>query len=317
MAPPMGSGLGFNRPVKLGASPRVTSISPPIGPLGGQSVTIKGTHFTGVTSVTVNGGTCTSVIVVDPETITCDVPVLTQTLGDVIVSTPTSSGVLEDGYAALDIAAWYRADLGVSIGATVTWLDQSGLGDAGRDLAQATTTGWSATSSDGAYNGEATVTVGTKALHSGVFSAAISAPFNVFFCGNYDGGATNELYCDDASGGARIILDENSTLGHNGMFAGSYQTAARTSNTDPKIVNGLFKGDATSKLFINSLTAGVTGNCGSNAPQGLSLGGSFVDTAMLVGKLAEFLIVKNAMSVPLQTFVMRDYMGARYGVTVT
>lgn len=75
--------------------PTVSSISPSHGPIdGGDSVTIVGTHFTGATGVTIGGVACTSVVVVDDQTITCVVPAGTVGNKTVTVTTPSGSGSL-------------------------------------------------------------------------------------------------------------------------------------------------------------------------------------------------------------------------------
>jgi hypothetical protein len=60
-------------------------------------------------------------------------------------------------YAGL--AAWFRADLGVSIATGISqWLDQSGAGDASRHLAQASGPAQpTLVASDAAYNNQSTV----------------------------------------------------------------------------------------------------------------------------------------------------------------
>ena len=95
---PAGTGTQTNG-LTVQAAPTVTSIDPATGSmLGGTSVSITGTGFTGATSVTIGGEACTSVVVVNSTTITADSPVLVADTYDVVVTTPQGSGTLTDGF---------------------------------------------------------------------------------------------------------------------------------------------------------------------------------------------------------------------------
>lgn len=77
--------------LNTGTPPTVASISPSHGSIdGGDAVTIVGTNFTGATGVTIGGVACTSVVVVDPQTITCVTPA--GTVGNKTVTVTTSQG---------------------------------------------------------------------------------------------------------------------------------------------------------------------------------------------------------------------------------
>ena len=73
-------------------APTVTSISPSIGgTVGGATVTLTGTNFTGTTGVTIGGAACTSVSVVNPTTITCVTPAGTRGEASVVVTNGSGS----------------------------------------------------------------------------------------------------------------------------------------------------------------------------------------------------------------------------------
>ena len=75
--------------------PGVTAISPPNGPtLGGTTVTLTGTHFTGATSATVCGAELSSLAVVNDTTLTGTTPAhaATTTACDVVVTTAFGPG---------------------------------------------------------------------------------------------------------------------------------------------------------------------------------------------------------------------------------
>lgn len=68
-------------------APTVTAISPKIGGvLGGASVTLTGTNFTGTTGVTIGGVAATSVVVVSPTSITCIAPAGAAGVASVLVT---------------------------------------------------------------------------------------------------------------------------------------------------------------------------------------------------------------------------------------
>ncbi len=72
----------------MGPPPTVTNVSPATGPtLGGTSVTITGTKFTGATDVTIGGGAATAVTVVDDTTITATTPAGSSGTASVEVTT--------------------------------------------------------------------------------------------------------------------------------------------------------------------------------------------------------------------------------------
>ena len=78
-----------------GPGPGVTAISPPNGPtLGGTTVTLTGTHFTGATSATVCGAELSNLAVVNDTTLTGTTPAhaATTTACDVVVTTAFGPG---------------------------------------------------------------------------------------------------------------------------------------------------------------------------------------------------------------------------------
>ncbi len=83
------------------ASPNVTSISPTAGPLaGGTAMTITGTGFLSAATVTIGGNPCTSVVVVNSTSITCNNASHAAATVDVTVTnTDTQASTLSSSYA--------------------------------------------------------------------------------------------------------------------------------------------------------------------------------------------------------------------------
>jgi len=80
--------------------PVITGIAPRTGlAAGGTAITITGTSFTGATAVSVGGTAATSVVVVNPNTITCNVPAKAAGSYDVRVTTPNGQSVIQTGTA--------------------------------------------------------------------------------------------------------------------------------------------------------------------------------------------------------------------------
>ena len=100
----------------LPSAPTVTGISPATGStLGGTSVTITGTNFTGATSVTFGGSAATNVSVVNATTITATTPAGTAGTASVVVTTPGGSNAANSLYTYAtptpsDPVAWLRAE---------------------------------------------------------------------------------------------------------------------------------------------------------------------------------------------------------------
>lgn len=90
----LAAGFHYNQAV-----PDLVSLNPASGSLlGGTSVTLAGTAFTGATSVAFGGQAATSLVVVNDTTITCATPAVNVGQVDVVVTTPFGSDTLVNGY---------------------------------------------------------------------------------------------------------------------------------------------------------------------------------------------------------------------------
>ena len=80
-------------------APAITSVSPDSGPVdGGTKLTISGSAFTGVTTVTVGGNPCLPVTVDSDSSITCSTPPGPAGPADVVVSGPSGSATSTGGF---------------------------------------------------------------------------------------------------------------------------------------------------------------------------------------------------------------------------
>ena len=109
-------GDGFVGPSDLSAllaawgtacSPAIDSVSPSAGAVaGGTVIEIRGTGLAGVRSVTVGGTPATSVVVVNPTTVTAVTPAGTAGARDVVVTTSAGNATLVGGFLYATVGSW-------------------------------------------------------------------------------------------------------------------------------------------------------------------------------------------------------------------
>jgi len=86
------------------AAPTVSSIASNGGPIaGGQNITITGANFTAASAVTIGGVAVTNLSVVSSTSITATTPAGTAGAANVVVTTPSGSGTLSNGYTYYNI----------------------------------------------------------------------------------------------------------------------------------------------------------------------------------------------------------------------
>lgn len=304
------------------APPAVSSISPSLGDQsGGTPVTITGTGFASATSAALGGSNLTSFTVVNDTTITGVTASGTRGLVNVTVTSPYGTGTLSNGYEYFNplsnggVLAWYRMDLaaGLIAGKLHTLSDQSGVGDANRNLT-AFGADLTYTSSDAAYNNKATATLTSiERLESNAAWAApapYSQPFTVYAVGNISNSNGRII---DGETSHRIILMNVGGVWN--LYAGVSFEASAADATIPSVVCGVY--DATSAIYIdNHTTAGASGASGSDTLTRLTLGAFLGGGGEMAGKIAEVYVCSGAHSVATRLKNMQ-YLGQRYGITVT
>lgn len=81
------------------AEPTISTVFPATGPAaGGTAITITGTNFAPGATVTVGGTNATSIVVVNPTTITAVTPAKTAGPHDVVVTTTGGTATKDDGF---------------------------------------------------------------------------------------------------------------------------------------------------------------------------------------------------------------------------
>ncbi len=210
------------------------------------------------------------------------------------------------------MAAWYRADVGVtqSGGLVSLWADQSGNG---RDLTAAggARPGYAASgigglpslSFDGLAQYIAIGGFGTVAIPFTVYAVAVSTAqdaVRVIFDGAVGSTHRPILYHDATS------LD---------LYNGSNISVAGSA-TSARAWCGVFNG-ASSALYVdNSQTAIVSGNAGSDGLDSIEIGGSVGMSNLWKGQIAEVILYVAAHNAATRLQVIA-YLGTRYGITVS
>lgn len=213
---------------------------------------------------------------------------------------------------------WLDASLGVTIvGSGVdTWADQSGTGDSGKNVRQTTDAKRPTVNAvDAAYNNKSTLSfVGASAqcLQSSAWAIALAQPYTAFVVGNIPNRLLAGSYFDSSSvsGRAEAYNDGSSHK----MYAGTFLSAADTSAA-PQIIGYELNG-ASSKIYISSNTAAVTGNAGSDTIPGITVGAAFDEASdPLTGKIAA-LIIYGAILSPTDFARVTAYLSDRFGIAV-
>lgn len=215
---------------------------------------------------------------------------------------------------------WLRADLGVTIATGVSaWADQSGTGDANKNVTQATGSKQpTLNASDASYNNKATLSFSSAAsqcLVSGLWSSPLSQPWTVVVVGQDDGTAASQVYVEsgsDLAGSNRVLVYQNGT---NYELNAGVALVADARDANPHGLIGVVNG-ASSRIYHSARTAVATGDAGARTPLGATfIGETFVGTAFLNGKIAEVIVWSGALT-DAQLVPVWNYISSRYAITV-
>ncbi len=215
------------------------------------------------------------------------------------------------------IAGWWRADLGRTIATGVSqWNDQSGSGDANRNLVQATGSKqptYNAT--DAAFNNQSTLSFASASSQqldsAGNWSGALSQPYSIFLVGA-DGGAGFQGWASNTASSVAINYGNGSA--NMVIYAGSFLASTQGASSSPKMVGGVFNGGS-SAIYENARTPRATGAAGATALAQLTLGANPGAGIYLNGKLAEGLVYAKALSAG-EIDQLSTYFTSRYGIAI-
>ena len=231
-----------------------------------------------------------------------------------------SSGLVWTPKAITGLQLWLRADLGVTIGTGVSaWADQSGTGDANKNVTQATGSKQpTLNASDANYNNKPTLSFSSAAsqcLVSGLWASPLSQPWTVVAVGQDDGTVSAQVYVEsgsDLAGSNRVLVYQNAT---NYELNAGAALVANARDATPHGLVGVVNG-VSSRIYNSARTAVATGDAGARAPLGATfIGETFADTAFLNGKIAEVIVWSGALS-DAQLAPVWNYIASRYAITV-
>lgn len=210
-----------------------------------------------------------------------------------------------------NLLARYRPDLGGTVaGGTLSALaDQSGSGDANKNLASAGAAQPVYTASDSQYGGKPTLTfAGTSRLEGAIWAASQAQPTTIYVVG-HDSVANGRLV--DGYGSIRQVITNNS--GKLSIYSGTaFIDAVGSTPGNPGLLCAVFNG-ASSAFHINDpVTPNVSGNPGASVLGRITLGAFTGGGGELTGKIAEVAAFAGAHDVNQRT-AMFDYF-ARYGL---
>lgn len=214
------------------------------------------------------------------------------------------------------VLAWYRADLGVTTSTGVSgWSDQSGSGDAGRNLTQATGTKQpSVNASDASYKNKPTLSFASGSgqyLTSGAWSTgSMSEPYTIFIVGNDDGTSTNQVFVDNQIGASGESLLWN--LG--GVYAVGAVSSGIAASATPKVIIAQHNG-ASSSINVSASTATPI-SAPSETMTGITAGASIAPGTYLNGKIAEMAFWARALT-PTEVAALNTYAHNRYGILIS
>ena len=217
------------------------------------------------------------------------------------------------------LTAWYKADAGITLnGSTVsTWADQSGIGDSNRNLAQGTGANQPTfVASDTNLGGRPSLlftAASSTRLVSGAWSAAPAQPLTLYMTVR-GGTVSNQYMCDGRSG--RGLIQMLDASGKAAFYAGSTVSSTISLISTSAVLCSVNNGASSTGYVSHYSAADATGNFGTNAFDGITVGCGFNAANFFGGNVAEILVYAAAHTATERQVVM-SYLGAKYSISVT
>lgn len=213
------------------------------------------------------------------------------------------------------LVAWYRADLGITIGTGVSaWANQV-VGDANTNFTQAVA-GRQPTysTSDAALGGAASLQGGaTKSMQSGLWASALAQPMTILWSG-IASTAVEQLLIQGIS--TNVFIESTVTDKRPYIYAGSSLISASGDLTAKHVGGGEYNG-ASSKIYLNSTTAVATGAGGASSLLDMTIM-NVIDGGALpwLGSLHELVFINRVLTAG-ELLQLMTYMGARIGQAIS
>jgi hypothetical protein len=348
----------FKQSTSFGLQPTITSIYPAFGTSnGGTSVTLSGTNFDNVTSVTIGGLPITSLTVVNSDVITGVTAAGPVSNADVIATNSSGgSSILVQGYTYMPASGWTLALYGeagvtTSDGYISTWNDQSGNGNDFTASAVAPT--WNA-NGIGTGRGAATFYAGTGSSTTSTFLSSPSTLADIIGSdgytwtvyaiidatnasnGNYQFFSLNDGVIGDTNGyfslcvGSAAIFDTETPVAIVATYDTTYRGAKSPGLTfnNPILINTNYDGydGYYDSLNISINSGNYNGGAGSayapiNTSYTMQIGNNYNFQYYLQGQIAAIFAWDSPLSydddVVIRTFFQQYYSIPNFGAAPT
>ena len=215
------------------------------------------------------------------------------------------------------LMVWYRADLGVTLnsGNVSALADQSGVGDANRNLSQGTAANqppWNA--SDTHFNGHSSIgpynNVAQTLPAVGAWSVAPPGTGTLFAVFR-TGGAGTEILTRDPSNN-NFELYQNTTTNCHFFLGGAQDNGANVSNMNNTHVYGAsFQAGGNCALSQDAITPSGTFAVTAGSAASLSVG----TAGIFAGTWAELMVYSRQLAAAEFSAVMH-YLGGRYAIAI-
>jgi hypothetical protein len=216
-----------------------------------------------------------------------------------------------------DLVAWWDMGAGATVNGSnqlTALADQSGTGDAAKDLAFAGAGSIAYTASDAAYNDMPTATFsGNQRLEgSGAWAVALAQPHTIYIVGESD--TDGGRIIDGGASGGRAMIVRSGTLWQIYAMGGAGVNATGSVAANPSMVCGVFNG-ASSAVYVGSdfSSAAGTGNPGTNSVAQFVLGALGGGGGELNGKIAEVIVSSGAHDATLRANYAA-YFAGKFGL---
>lgn len=220
------------------------------------------------------------------------------------------------------IQFWVKADTGITLNSTTVsgWADQSLTGDSNKNLAQGTAAAQPTyNSSDAGYNGQATLSFDSgDYMVSGTWSSSLAQPATHYLVGSTAvNGAADPLATDGIDASNRQSISGLIGTGKWTIYAGSAAVTVPTTTTVAKhVVCASFAG-VSSAVYVDTYSAAeVSATPGTHSLTGVTVGARYSGSNQWAGKIAE-LIIYSGTHTEEQRRVVMQYLGTKYGITIT
>lgn len=222
------------------------------------------------------------------------------------------------------LAAWYRADLGVTLnGSTVSaWADQSGTGDANKNVSQGVAANQPTfVASDALFGGQPCVSFPQTAtevrLNGGTWATPLAQPYTVICVASFTTFSGNPyLFDNESAGAAQSASFINGANDLRAYFGSNTFNATVNLSTAYMVTCIANSGSSLSQITISRANA-TQNNAGSSSKTGMTIGSSKPGSSLHNGtKIAEIAIYNKELSLA-ERATFANYVQSRYGFTVS